>query len=1309
MNKIPNQITARSRFKRGTFAVFAAAMVAACLGLLPTSSSAQPNIVFLSLNEFAEPPDPAAVTWGLSRAPDAAYTDLLESSGATITRLLVLTGNPQTYPQETLDIINASDLVIVSRAVNSGGFQNDNATYWNEQITVPMMFMSGYITRNSRMGLMTASSLADTIGVVRLTANDPTHPIFNGIALDGGNLMVNPFGDVISINGTLMRGMSVATDTVASNGRLIASVGTDVNSEDETLVSAAVGAIMIAEWDAGESVTHAGGTQTTDTLASKRMVFYSGSREAGGVPIPAGAGGYDLFNDGEIMFYNTVNYLAGSNLVPPPRINDILPASGSLFVDASSSLTFNATSTADIPIEGIVVTVNGTDVSSSLTLGGTPTARTVSYTGFEENQAYLITIQVTNSVGSRTSNTSFDTFSEVGNIVIEAEDYNFEGGGFFDNIVLCHEFGGGADGCYFDRVSTPGVDALDTLGLTDDDANAADNTFRYGPDAVKTEEVDTFTTSDVVRSKFADLPPGNTGDIRDYDVYTLNTGDWQNYTRTIEEGTYVGFIRVSATTDQEIELGIVTSNAGQANQTVNTIGSFVIPGGGSYKTVPLTAAGGSTAQAFQAGGATPTTFRLTTINGGGNLRANYFFLAPFSQSEIPSAVAIQTPTDGSRYFVGDDVTVSAAATGPDGTAGSITQVEFFANDGTTSTSLGVDSSSPFEVTTSSLAIGSHTLTATATNSNSDTVDSAAVTIEIREQIVANLGTIAWVSFHSADDAPSANAAAAGFTEAPDAGYTQLLESKGYNVIRYLTSGTPDAAALNAADLVITSRSVPSGDYSGDAATAWNGITSPLIVMGGYPLRTSRMGFTTGTTMVDTAGTVALNVANPDHPIFSGIALDGGMTVNPFANIADFGGTTQRGVSINTDAINADGTLLASIGTATDPTVGGMAIGEWQAGSTMTHDGGAGTDILAGHRLVFLSGSREASGLTSEGSGIYDLEADGAKMFINAVEYMLHPEPYNVVFVSFHGADDAPSADAAAAGFTEAPDVEYTRLLANSGYNVTRLLNTGSPDPAVLNAADLVIISRSTPSPDFQNANASNWNSIEAPMLVLGGYVIRNSRMGFTTGGTMVDSTGTVSLTAAQPNHPIFLNIALDGDNTMVNPYANPVDFNGTTQLGISVNSDPLAADGRLIATISANGAPANGTIIAEWDAGVTMSNGTADTLAGPRVVFLTGTRENGITANAAGIYDLDADGAQLFLNAVRYTAGLGTPAGGGGGEIVFTDVTLNSDGTVTLTWTGGGTLQSTASLSTPDWQAVAGASSPQIVTVTGNAFFRVVP
>ena len=256
---------------------------------------------------------------------------------------------------------------------------------------------------------------------------------------------------------------------------------------------------------------------------------------------------------------------------------------------------------------------------------------------------------------------------------------------------------------------------------------------------------------------------------------------------------------------------------------------------------------------------------------------------------------------------------------------------------------------------------------------------------------SGLPLIAWVSFHGDDNAAAAGAAGAGFTGAPDKAYTDLLMANGYEVMRYVTTNAPDPDLLNAVDLVIVSRSVASGGYQNDGATAWNNIATPMIIAGGYTTRSSRMGFTTGTTMVDTTGDISLTVNDPSHPIFAGIELSGGTMVNPFASVVTYptdGTTVARGISINDDPLNADGILLATISNAGNGPVGGMVIAEWQAGATMTHDGGAGTDTLAGHRLVFLTGAREADGVSSETAGLYDLYEDGALMLLNAVDYML---------------------------------------------------------------------------------------------------------------------------------------------------------------------------------------------------------------------------------------------------------------------------------------------------------------------------------
>lgn len=249
---------------------------------------------------------------------------------------------------------------------------------------------------------------------------------------------------------------------------------------------------------------------------------------------------------------------------------------------------------------------------------------------------------------------------------------------------------------------------------------------------------------------------------------------------------------------------------------------------------------------------------------------------------------------------------------------------------------------------------------------------------------------------------------------------------------------------------------------------------------------------------------------------------------------------------------------------------------------------------------------------------------------------------NIGWVSFHAGDNSPSGAASTAGFTQAPDVGYTQLLQGNGHTVTRVVSSDIPNAAVLNAFDLVIISRSVPSGNYElDAETAAWHGISAPTMLLGGYVLRNNRLGFTTGTTIPDvSSGMVNLTISDPSHPLFAGISLDVNNTMLNPYASRVSFNSILQRGISVNNNPLAGNGTVLATVGTAGDAAfGGMVIAEWQTGAVMGNNPPDTLGGHRLVFLTGSRENdGLTAEGSGIYDLNDDGARLFLNAVNYMA-----------------------------------------------------------------------
>ncbi len=441
-------------------------------------------------------------------------------------------------------------------------------------------------------------------------------------------------------------------------------------------------------------------------------------------------------------------------------------------------------------------------------------------------------------------------------------------------------------------------------------------------------------------------------------------------------------------------------------------------------------------------------------------------------------------------------------------------------------------------------------------------------------------------------------------------------------------------ALNAADLIIMSRATNSGDYAGgEKVTQWNSVTTPLIQMSAYLVRSSRWQWVNSTTVVNPVG-AAMEAVDTGSSVFRFVPLvsaDPNDPNSPAVLVQAVDGTTGTGQTSLIGTLDMGNGQLIAKGADLDA----AWIAVWDAGVEF-YDGAG--QIAGGKRMMFSAGTQEVDATPQ---GAFNLTADGEQLLRNAISYMLGKSL--VVWVSFHEADDAPSGGAAGAGFTAAADKEYTDLLKAAGYEVIRYVQTGTPDPDVVEVADLVIISRSVASGSFQNDAATRWNNVSTPMIILGGYVIRANRMGFATGNTIPDTTGDITLTVTDPEHPIFAGIALT-DGTMDNLFAGIASYaDGRLARGISVVTDAPDDEAVVLATVSAaseGAGPVGAMMIAEWPAGATLRHdggaGT-DVLAGRRLVFLTGAREaDGISSETAGMYDLYEDGAQMFLNAVAY-------------------------------------------------------------------------
>ncbi|MCP4612885.1 MAG: hypothetical protein GY845_29685 [Planctomycetes bacterium] len=217
----------------------------------------------------------------------------------------------------------------------------------------------------------------------------------------------------------------------------------------------------------------------------------------------------------------------------------------------------------------------------------------------------------------------------------------------------------------------------------------------------------------------------------------------------------------------------------------------------------------------------------------------------------------------------------------------------------------------------------------------------------------------------------------------DQKFVEVLEAHGHTVDNqeapnfgegyWRTMDADKIAALNAADLVIVSRNSNSGDYDDDnEIDQWNSITTPMIVMTPYFTRSSRWLWVDNTSLAGDGSTPTLQAVNAAHPVFIGVNLDTKNQVDIFDQ------TVGSGTVSFYDSIDVgNGTLIA---TPVDQER--TIIAEWEAGVEFYSGSGL---ITAGRRMLLFMGTREGVGF---GRGEYNLNAEGEKIFLNSVDYML---------------------------------------------------------------------------------------------------------------------------------------------------------------------------------------------------------------------------------------------------------------------------------------------------------------------------------
>ncbi|MCL5281527.1 MAG: DUF1349 domain-containing protein [Planctomycetes bacterium] len=248
---------------------------------------------------------------------------------------------------------------------------------------------------------------------------------------------------------------------------------------------------------------------------------------------------------------------------------------------------------------------------------------------------------------------------------------------------------------------------------------------------------------------------------------------------------------------------------------------------------------------------------------------------------------------------------------------------------------------------------------------------AANSMQIAEVELTNGGpNVIWVS-DAYDDKPD------GVPD--DQSWVDFLRGQGFNVDYRMgpalgngywrTLDDAKMAALNAADLVIVSRNLNSGDYTnGTETTQWNSVTAPLLSLAMHPLRSSHWKWFNTTTI--NAAVPALKPVDAANPAFAGVTLDANGQVQALVTdmSSSFPGLKDAG----------NGTVVA-----TRADTGDVWVASWAAGTEFYP--GAG-QIAAGPRVFFAGATQEV--IPTIGRGELNLTDSGKVVFLNVVDTLL---------------------------------------------------------------------------------------------------------------------------------------------------------------------------------------------------------------------------------------------------------------------------------------------------------------------------------
>ncbi len=346
----------------------------------------------------------------------------------------------------------------------------------------------------------------------------------------------------------------------------------------------------------------------------------------------AGAGGIANFVDFILVpagsGFPIVNNLNPNNVIPPVNAN--------IFLNVTN-ITFSVNSAfSTIASNNIHILANGVDLSSKATFSGNNTNLNVSVP-CPQNQLINLVINVSDANGGSNSvSETFDTFSQ-SNLMIEAEDFDFNHGQFYDNPTPTYPDLPDVAGSYFTDVNSTNVAVLnvDYSGFVDGGGEA-------WPYRANDTNVGQEATGDFQRDKFV------SSGMQDIDIGYWNGGFWENYTRTFPTNSYNVYGRLAggAGPFSGTTLALVTAGGGTTTQTTQLLGSFADANAAGWNTwhwVPMRDTNGNLAT-VSLGGVQP--LKLTS---GNNLNANYLMFVP---AVVSPSVHLTASVSGSTLHIG---------------------------------------------------------------------------------------------------------------------------------------------------------------------------------------------------------------------------------------------------------------------------------------------------------------------------------------------------------------------------------------------------------------------------------------------------------------------------------------------------------------------------------------------------------------------------------------------------------------------------------------------------------------------------------